>query len=226
MIKLNYVVLYTNVLHRALLCAGMCAVKWHLRPATLTSLFSPFQCEGGLVLDASDHSSTYFILLAHINQFRTFSLVLFFFSLFQRQAINPLYSITRFIHYCGGFCGFIWSSVFLKAILHSSSIVSRRTFFFFFSSLKIQRCLRCKWRAFPQHTALYESAWRLHGGCVAIIFRHWTSFRRPLSALSQTFSFQSKVDQLRRKVQSVHFTFSFPPFLPPFIANDQKKSMW
>lgn len=50
MITLNYVVLYTNVLYRALLCAGMCAVKWHLRPATLTSLFSPFQCEGGLVL--------------------------------------------------------------------------------------------------------------------------------------------------------------------------------
>lgn len=171
---------------------------------------------GKVSVDVSDHSSIYFILLAHINQFRTFSPCTFF-SLFQRQAINPLYSITRFIHYCGGFCGFIWSSVFLKAFLHSSSIVSWWTFFFF-TSLKIRCCLHCKWRAFPQHTALYESAWRPRGRCVAIIFRHWTSFRWPLSTLLQTFSFQSKVDQVRRKVHSIHFTFSFHS---RFIANDQ-----
>lgn len=158
---------------------------------------------GRVSVDASDHSSTYFILLAHINQFHTFSLVLFF-SPFQRQAINPLYSITRFIHYCGGFCSFIWSSVFLKAFLHSSSIVSRQTFFFF-TSLKIQRCLRCKWRAFPQHTALYESAWHLHGGCVAIIFRHWTSFRRPLSDLQ--FSEQGRPGSEKSSEHPLHLFF-------------------
>lgn len=148
-----------------------------------------------------------------------------FFSLFQRQAINPLYSITRFIHYCGGFCGFIWSSVSVKAFLHSSSVVNRWTFFFlyFFQNTTLSP-LQVK-SISPVYCPTWES-WRLHGGCVAIIFRHWTSFRRPLSALSQTFSFQSKVDQVQRKVQSIRFTFSFLTFLPQFTANDQHYNSW
>lgn len=71
---------------------------------------------------------SFFLAWPTMNQFRSSTSHLF--SLFKSQAINPLYEITHFSHYFGSFCCFIWSSVSLNVILHSSSNASQQTLFF------------------------------------------------------------------------------------------------
>lgn len=66
-----------------MLCAGMCVVKWHFRPSTLTALYRPLQCDGDSI---ATHLSTCFILLVFAELIvQVFQI---FFSPFYSQVIN------------------------------------------------------------------------------------------------------------------------------------------